>query len=315
MKSTTNLILCMLTVAIAACTLCTPKTDNASGCAEQVIESLWHSSNTELQQLDISPASLPSINTGSIDYAQLLIQLKSHWLYAAITVIFIVLLVLYGFLRPFKRIKNLKRQIALLHQTRRPKKTEPPSQREPLHQQDTNSQTGEVDEAVKNREREVEQENINQSTIEAFPEEIKRLQAENGELQKTVNSIKLLYGTESVKLNPNDIKSLQMAQSLLTNKTYHPATDRMLLKQWLNLSKNKFAEKLESRYPQVKGRLIDICYLAALGVSIDEMAQILQVNNRTIERYMDEISLKTKLSPPGKKGFVQLINRFLALKP
>lgn len=90
--------------------------------------------------------------------------------------------------------------------------------------------------------------------------------------------------------------------------------ERENLKHWLNISKENFAERLEIAYPMLKASYIDICCLTVLGLSISEIAQIMDVNDRTVERYMEKICIEVKFQQRGKRGFIEFLNTFLCIQ-
>lgn len=172
---------------------------------------------------------------------------------------------------------------------------------------------------LQNRLAEVSSININttqtcEMEIEKRQKLIHELQQKQDEMNKLDNRMKLLAGANHNSLHTDDIKSLTAALNLMGNRTCDLSQDRIYLKHWLDISKNNFAERLETNYPILKEHSLDVCYLALLGLSIDEIAQILNVNTRSIERYMGQICIDVQSTQRGKRGFIEFLNEFTSIK-
>lgn len=154
--------------------------------------------------------------------------------------------------------------------------------------------------------------------IQTREKEVKALQDQidrkKKELDVVNNRMNILYGPNHHLLPINDIKSMQSALHLIRNRTCDLSCDRMNLKHWLNITRNDFAKKLESTYPTLKEYFLDVCYLTVLGLSIDEIAQVMNVNVRTVERYMGQVCYDVQFPLKGKKGFMEFLNTFISLK-
>ena len=103
-----------------------------------------------------------------------------------------------------------------------------------------------------------------QAQFEALNQKLKEVEKQN-------NRFRLIYGNYDC-VEQKDIKALQVALNLSQNKPCNISDDREDIKHWLNLSRNGFADKLHKTYPMLDKTFLDICYLAALGLSIDEIA-------------------------------------------
>lgn len=161
---------------------------------------------------------------------------------------------------------------------------------------------------LQNRLAETSQMNI--KTAQTYKMEIKKKQEE---VNKLNNRMKILAGTYHDSLHNDDIKSITAALNLIGSRTCDLSQDRIHLKHWLNISRNNFAERLEKGCPILKEHYLDVCYLTILGLSIDETAQILHVNTRTIERYMGKICMDMESTQRGKKGFMEFLNEFCSI--
>lgn len=145
-------------------------------------------------------------------------------------------------------------------------------------------------------------------------QQINLLQQEDSKSKGIINRMKLLYRDKDYLLLPQDVRALQSALYLLKNRTCDLSKNRTSLKHWLNISKDNFADKLKAVHPTLKENFLDICYLAVLGLSIEEIAQTMNVNIRTVERYMAQICLEVRYSERGKRGFIEFLNDFLSIK-
>ena len=145
-----------------------------------------------------------------------------------------------------------------------------------------------------------------QAQFEALNQKLKEVEKQN-------NRFRLIYGNYDC-VEQKDIKALQVALNLSQNKPCNISDDREDIKHWLNLSRNVFADKLHKTYPMLDKTFLDICYLAALGLSIDEIAQYAgNIKRRSVERYMSLICQEVQYPMSGKKGFESFINHILTI--
>ena len=145
-----------------------------------------------------------------------------------------------------------------------------------------------------------------QAQFEALNQKLKEVEKQN-------NRFRLIYGNYDC-VEQKDIKALQVALNLSQNKPCNISDDREDIKHWLNLSRNGFADKLHKTYPMLDKTFLDICYLAALGLSIDEIAQYAgNIKRRSVERYMSLICQEVQYPMSGKKGFESFINHILTI--
>ena len=145
-----------------------------------------------------------------------------------------------------------------------------------------------------------------QAQFEALNQKLKEVEKQN-------NRFRLIYGNYDC-VEQKDIKALQVALNLSQNKPCNISDDREDIKHWLNLSRDGFADKLHKTYPMLDKTFLDICYLAALGLSIDEIAQYAgNIKRRSVERYMSLICQEVQYPMSGKKGFESFINHILTI--
>ena len=129
-----------------------------------------------------------------------------------------------------------------------------------------------------------------ENRLAALDEEIASLQKKERRLKegiKRLDSVKQRFHSS----NADDIeKAYLVHRSLIQQSIYHPATDRLYLKIFLNHSLHGFSDRLSDLYPSLKDRDLDICYLLALQLTVDEIAKILNISTDSIKRYMRKIT-------------------------
>ena len=82
------------------------------------------------------------------------------------------------------------------------------------------------------------------------------------------------------------------------------------LQHWMNVAFHDFSDRLENRCKDLSEREKDICYLSALGLDCENIAEILEVQPRSIERYISNICKKLGFEKGTKKLFVDFIGRW-----
>ncbi len=159
-----------------------------------------------------------------------------------------------------------------------------------------------------------ETEGKNRQQKEAMDELQQQMDAKKKELDGMNNRMKLLYGASPRQLGQDDIKAMQAALSLQEHRICDWSKDRKHIRHWLNISRNGFADRLYASKPMLKEQYIDICCLMALGLSIDETAFVLELSTSSIERYMTQICVEMNYPKRGRKGFIELLNNFVAVQ-
>lgn len=142
---------------------------------------------------------------------------------------------------------------------------------------------------------------------QTLSKEIQDLVTQKQKIEKSINQYRLIYG-HSGTVTKEDISFWQSIQHLTKGNDYQPEKDREHLIRFLNMFKNGFADKLHTNYPMLQKRMLDVCYLAAFGFPIERIAKSLNVEVRTVERYMFNICQETNFSQKGKKGFKYFID-------
>ena len=104
--------------------------------------------------------------------------------------------------------------------------------------------------------------------------------------------------------------------SITKDKTYDKELERDNLRQWLNLTNQNFTDKLIKHYPVLSksNQLMDVCCLTALNLSIEDIATLLGIGERTVERYTSDICKKVGFPKGGKHIFVEFINSIKELE-
>lgn len=129
------------------------------------------------------------------------------------------------------------------------------------------------------------------------------LQSKIDQLEK----LKHIYTSQGF-LDIRDIKAAGTMKTIVNELKYVPKNDRSHLTHWLNTYRNGFAVRLKQVYPQItQERHLDVCYLSAAGFDVKHIARLLDIKERSVERYMTEICKKVFHSEEGKKGFQTLI--------
>ena len=138
-------------------------------------------------------------------------------------------------------------------------------------------------------------------------EQISTLEAEKHEKDIRIHQLEVTSRAKRVALSPETAEAVQFYLNLIErrNATYRPAEDRFKLAHWLNISRNRWAERLVSLYPTLTNGEKDICYLFAIGFSFDEMADLLQIQPRSVDRVVYRICKKMGLDQGNKEDFAK----------
>ena len=146
--------------------------------------------------------------------------------------------------------------------------------------------------------------------LESLNQEIKTLQNKERRLKdaiKRMDTVKdRIYSSPA---NDNDVP-FNVYQSLTRQGIYHPSTDRPHLKNFLNQLFYQFADRLSSQYPTLKDRDLDICYMMALQLNPDEMAQIFNISTDSIKRYIRKITKEMQSISQDSMSLEERINLF-----
>lgn len=148
--------------------------------------------------------------------------------------------------------------------------------------------------------------------ISELESQINDLKNEKRRLKYFINKTK-----ESKEDKEDDYSSIfKTYLSITKDKTYDKERERNNLRQWLNLTNQNFTDKLIKHYPVLSksNQLMDVCCLTALNLSIEDIATLLGIGERTVERYTSDICKKVGLPKGGKHIFVEFINSIKELE-
>ena len=148
--------------------------------------------------------------------------------------------------------------------------------------------------------------------ISELESQINDLKNEKRRLKYFINKTK-----ESKEDKEDDYSSIfKTYLSITKDKTYDKERERDNLRQWLNLTNQNFTDKLIKHYPVLSksNQLMDVCCLTALTLSIEDIATLLGIGERTVERYTSDICKKVGLPKGGKHIFVEFINSIKELE-
>ena len=148
--------------------------------------------------------------------------------------------------------------------------------------------------------------------ISELESQINDLKNEKRRLKYFINKTK-----ESKEDKEDDYSSIfKTYLSITKDKTYDKERERDNLRQWLNLTNQNFTDKLIKHYPVLSksNQLMDVCCLTALNLSIEDIATLLGIGERTVERYTSDICKKVGLPKGGKHILVEFINSIKELE-
>lgn len=139
---------------------------------------------------------------------------------------------------------------------------------------------------------------------------ITALQKDKERKDTRIKQLETIFQAKDIAISTRDAKALQLYLKIIKQKEYIPTADRNILRYWLDISHQNFATRLDEKCPSLTGREKDICYLAGSGFSLDAIAQLLDVQPRSIERYISNICEKFGLTKRSKENFFDFIMAF-----
>ena len=122
-----------------------------------------------------------------------------------------------------------------------------------------------------------------------------------------IRQLETIYRVKGDALSTQDAEAFQVFRRIMDKHAYHPASERHLLQHWMNLSHRDFAIRLDIRCKDLSDRDKDICYLVALGLEFDHIAKTLDVQSRSVERYISTICKKLGFEKGNKKLFAEFM--------
>ena len=151
----------------------------------------------------------------------------------------------------------------------------------------------------------------NQGEAKNLQEQMQILEKEKKSKEIRIRQLELTFRSKHISLPVESVVAAQVYLQIVTKGTPHytPAEDRTKLEYWLNISRNRWAERLEKLYPSLTNGEKDICYLFVVGLSFDEIASLLGVQSRSVNRVVYRICRKMGIEQGSKDEFVAQIFR------
>ena len=175
-------------------------------------------------------------------------------------------------------------------------------------------------------QKQIEELEEKKKVLTSSSQENERYVIQISELESQINDLKnekrrlkyFIKKTKKSKENKEDNYSsiFKTYLSITKDKTYDKELERDNLRQWLNLTNQNFTDKLIKHYPVLSksNQLMDVCCLTALNLSIEDIATLLGIGERTVERYTSDICKKVGFPKGGKHIFVEFINSIKELE-
>ncbi len=175
-------------------------------------------------------------------------------------------------------------------------------------------------------QKQIEELEEKKKVLTSSSQENERYVIQISELESQINGLKnekrrlkyFIKKTKKSKENKEDDYSsiFKTYLSITKDKTYDKELERDNLRQWLNLTNQNFTDKLIKHYPVLSksNQLMDVCCLTALNLSIEDIATLLGIGERTVERYTSDICKKVGFPKGGKHIFVEFINSIKELE-
>ena len=151
----------------------------------------------------------------------------------------------------------------------------------------------------------------NQGEAKHLQEQMQVLEAEKRNKELRIRQLEVTFRSKHISLPVAAVEATQTYLQIVSKKNprYNPAEDRAKLEHWLNVSHNRWAERLEAFYPSLTNNEKDICFLFVLGLGFDDIADLLGVQSRSVDRVVYRICRKMGLEQGSKEEFVAQINR------
>lgn len=148
---------------------------------------------------------------------------------------------------------------------------------------------------------------------EKLMRDIVSLKNEKEEKDIQIQQLKEGMGIEGLTVSRDLIESMQVVMKIKSEEhpSYIPAEDRDKLRYWLDLIYHRFGTRLIEIYGLTE-REQDVCYLKALELSDEEIAQLLKILPRSIDRCISRIRMKVGFKE-GRKEFANFITKFKCL--
>lgn len=155
-----------------------------------------------------------------------------------------------------------------------------------------------------------ENKNLHNREREEALREITALQKEKNEKDIRVKQLEIMFRAKNITISSLDVEALQTFLRITQQQTYIPTMDRENLHRWIDITHQNFATRLINEFPALTGREKDICYLTVLDLSFDSVAQLLEVQSRSVERYISRVCEKLGFEKGNKETFINFVIAF-----
>lgn len=151
----------------------------------------------------------------------------------------------------------------------------------------------------------------NQGEAKNLQEQMQALEEEKKNKELRIRQLEVTFRSKHISLPVETVEAAQTYLRIVSkeNPRYNPAEDRAKLEHWLNVSRHRWADRLEALYPSLTNNEKDICFLFVLGLGFDDIADLLGVQARSVDRVVYRICRKMGLGQGSKEEFVAQINR------
>lgn len=110
-----------------------------------------------------------------------------------------------------------------------------------------------------------------------------------------------------------DIEALRVFLKLQRDYTlFHPVRDKEHLAHWLDMTSNGLASRLKAIHPDLTSTEQCLCYLHSLGYNLQQIADILHIEKRSVERYIIRICGKFNIEN-SRTSFCKYMLSFKAM--
>lgn len=151
-----------------------------------------------------------------------------------------------------------------------------------------------------------------QEEIQSLSQKIEDHLKTEKELKGMKNRLLILLNNKEKEENTLQYIAYNTLCKINTENTYNAKTDREAIKYCLDMTHKGFTERLDKACPQLQNHTRDICYLTALGFSLVEISQILNLEEKTIKQYMGRVCKEAGLEECGKKQFYLFMTSLMA---
>lgn len=151
----------------------------------------------------------------------------------------------------------------------------------------------------------------NQGEAKNLQEQMQALEEEKKNKELRIRQLEVTFRSKHISLPVETVEAAQTYLRIVSkeNPRYNPAEDRAKLEHWLNVSRHRWADRLEALYPSLTNNEKEICFLFVLGLGFDDIADLLGVQARSVDRVVYRICRKMGLGQGSKEEFVAQINR------